>query len=563
MITWVRWGARFTVTPPETLETKAHGLVPGSPEQPRGWHGRWIKIGSVVRLHGGGRATVVDALPGGWYQVRHRNGHVGKVHSRSIAEVMKESPRSRGEKPDSALAQVQPGKQPHAADSARLDDQLWEGLDPSGRLRLTDLEPPDADMLLRNRARAKRQIVEDLTRRIGHVDDAYVLDAPVRETLARLRSGESVMVRFPTSRVAEYQQPNAPGLADDINDWNYKEVTPADYDRIRTQMDMDTDFEVIGSETYRQFHRAATVSQFVHAWATSSTSPNALAVQFTVRDMFDLKDTHDLGDVNPDWLEKAEQVRAEKGPFLEAFARAQYDATQEWLAQSGVTHMHLFRGMYWDMELFDPPDWADPGRGPEPYEIDVPLSPLSSFTLNPFTAQDFVGEEGDAEWAGEHGVVLDGTVPTHRIFALPRTGIGCLNEWEAVVLGGTDRWRVSGRVGRYRFYTQHLIATAQNRYEQIVAIEFARSMGMLDLIPPEWLNRGQKALPRTKEPPMPRKRTWDVWAGGHLATDLDTYAHIGGWSRQEAAQELLAKRHRVDVPAELLTECEAVAGIAG
>ncbi|MEV7011658.1 hypothetical protein [Streptosporangium sp. NPDC051022] len=414
---------------------------------------------------------------------------------------------------------------------------------------------------MRNRALAKRAVAEDLTKRTAYVDDQYVLDAPVRETLARLRSGESVMVRYPTEYVAQHQQPESPELPDDIADWNYAELTPSAFERARTQMDV-SDWEVIDAETYRSFHRTRAVSQLVNAWATSSTSPNSLAVQLTVRDMFDLADANNLSGVKSEWLEKATRIRAERGPFLEAFARAQYDATQEWLARAGVTHVYLLRGMYWDLEAYTPPEWADPARGPGPYEAEVSLHPLSSFTLNPFTAQEFVGDEGDSDWAGDHGVVLDGTVPVSRVFALPRTGIGCLNEWEAVVLGRTDQWRVSGRVGKYRFYVQHLIATANTRYEQVVAIEFARSIGMLDLIPPEWLNGGQKALP-LKEPVMRRKRAWDVWNGGRLATDLDTCAQAAGLSREEMAHDLLSRQDQVDIPVELLAECESVTQFVG
>lgn len=268
-----------------------------------------------------------------------------------------------------------------------------------------------------------------------------------------------------------------------------------------------------------------------------------------------------LDDVEPDRLEMAEEILAAQGPCIQAFVRG-YDATQEWLRDAGVTRLHVLRGMWWHPLNHEhgPPDWASPDRGTDAYEADVPLRPLSSFTLSPFTAQEFVGEEGDFDWNDLHSVVIDGTVPAERVFALPRTGIGCLDEWEAVLLGGTDQWRVTRGVGRYRFYLQHLIDTVNIRYEQIVATEFARTMGLMDMIPDSWTT-GRKALPTAgtlMEAPQPRKRAWDVWDGGRLATDLATCVRASGMNRVETARDLLVRQHLVDIPAELLDECRRV-----
>jgi hypothetical protein len=452
---------------------------------------------------------------------------------------------------------VEPGRAGNAADLDALDDRLWGDLDPSGRRRLTELEARDHDLFMRNRALAKRQIAQDLTRRIEHVDDEYVLEEPARAALARIRSGESLMVRSPTPYVALHAQPNSPDLPNDLADWMYQEVLPEEFEQAQRSMDM-SDLEVIDADRYRGFHRENAVAAMVNAWAFNSAGPRSLTIHLVARDMFGLERTT-LDGVEPFRLEMAEEILEKQRPFVEAFVRAQYDATQEWLRDAGVTHLHVLRGMVWNALSIDdgPPSWASPDRGPGPYEAEVPLRPLSSFTLSPFTAQEFVGPEGDADWDQQRGVVMDGTVPAERVFALPRTGIGCLDEWEAVLLGGTDRWRVTARVGKYRFYLQHLIATATTRYEQIVATEFARSMGMMDLIPDSWT--GQKTLLLKETPMVPsRKRAWDVWNGGRLATDLDTCVRASGMSREETARDLLARQHLVDIPAELLEECRRV-----
>ncbi|WP_433513723.1 hypothetical protein ACQP2T_60940 [Nonomuraea sp. CA-143628] len=549
---WSRFGVQYWAA---ALDVKGF-----DPDQPRGWHGRWIKVGSVVRLQGGGRATVVGNS-GDWYRVRHTNGHVTTIHSRQIAAVVSVPAQRRGEdrKP---LAGVQPGRAANAADLAVLDERLWGDLDPAGRLKVTELGAKDHDLFMRNRALAKQQIAEDLTRRTAHVGDEHVLDETVRSALARIESGEAIMVRSPTPYVEKHAQPDSPDLPNDLADWEYQEVLPEEFEQARQSMDM-SGFEVIDAERYRSFHRRNAVGSLVAAWAQNSASPRSLAVQLVARDMFGLERTT-LDDVNDYRLEMAKDILERQRPFVEAFVRAQYEATQQWLRDAGVTHVHVLRGMVWDVRDGGVPAWARPERGPDAYEEDVPLRPLSSFTLSPFTAQDFVGEEGDPDWRHEHGVVIDGTIPAERVFALPRSGIGCLNEWEAVVLGGTDRWRVAARTGKYRFYLMHLIATASTPYEKVVAIEFARNMGMMDLLPDVWPGMQQKAFAVEGAPMVARqKRTWDVWLGGHLVTDLATCAKIAGMSEEDTARDLLAQERRVEVPAELLEECRRVVDALG
>jgi hypothetical protein len=67
------------------------------------------------------------------------------------------------------------------------------------------------------------------------------------------------------------------------------------------------------------------------------------------------------------------------------------------------------------------------GRAPEAITID--LNPLSSFSVNTMSAQDFAG-------GGNRGLVFGVTVPANRIFSLASTGPGALREGEVVVIGG-------------------------------------------------------------------------------------------------------------------------------
>lgn len=116
------------------LDVKAY-----DPDQPRGWHGRWIRVGSVVRLQGGGRATVVGS--GDWYRVRHANGHETTVHSRQIAAVVSTPDRLRREDRKQPLG-VTPGRAADAADLNILDERLWQGSPRAGGARSPNWRRP-------------------------------------------------------------------------------------------------------------------------------------------------------------------------------------------------------------------------------------------------------------------------------------------------------------------------------------------------------------------------------------------------------------------------------------
>lgn len=55
-VSWVRWGARFTVTP---AETKTDVIAPGGEWQARDWQGQWIRMGSRVQVRGRNRSGTV------------------------------------------------------------------------------------------------------------------------------------------------------------------------------------------------------------------------------------------------------------------------------------------------------------------------------------------------------------------------------------------------------------------------------------------------------------------------------------------------------------------------
>jgi len=101
------------------------------------------------------------------------------------------------------------------------------------------------------------------------------------------------------------------------------------------------------------------------------------------------------------------------------FLRAQHDATQAALKAAGVTHVRLYRSIGYPRD--------------------------ENGNRIPYTDGDTIQHEGNAmeSWSTSADVALRFpghtvrvVVPIARIMSTPRTGLGCMNEYEVVVLGG-------------------------------------------------------------------------------------------------------------------------------
>ena len=111
---------------------------------------------------------------------------------------------------------------------------------------------------------------------------------------------------------------------------------------------------------------------------------------------------------------------------LQSFVKAQYEATQQYLAAKGIKEITLFRGMktaplasrYEDDE-------------PNPERTEILMRPLSSWSTSADEANFFAGD------VGREGVVIKARFKAKDIFALPLTGVGCLLEFEVVVNSGS------------------------------------------------------------------------------------------------------------------------------
>ena len=128
------------------------------------------------------------------------------------------------------------------------------------------------------------------------------------------------------------------------------------------------------------------------------------------------------------------KLPVKEGARLRAFVRAEYEATQAWFKEHGITHVTAIRGMDDENE--------DLGFG---YET-VTMQPASSWTANVETAFAFTTDK-------ERPKILTTRVPVSQVLSTCVTGRGCLTEQEVILMGKPQRARVFGVSGE-TFYTE-------------------------------------------------------------------------------------------------------------
>lgn len=171
----------------------------------------------------------------------------------------------------------------------------------------------------------------------------------------------------------------------------------------------------------------AAVDRLIDIWAkgydAQKTPGLLLAMQEAARKEFGLARWRGF-DSRP----KAERLAAralmkEYEDGLRAFHRAQYESTQEWLRERGISKVFAFRGL---KEVPRALPVAENGFR----KAAIPMQPVSSFSSNFYTAHGFATEDGGA------GALLAAEIPAGRILSTARTGFGSLGELEITVLSG-------------------------------------------------------------------------------------------------------------------------------
>jgi hypothetical protein len=190
---------------------------------------------------------------------------------------------------------------------------------------------------------------------------------------------------------------------------------------------------------------AAKVSQgILDQWAASSAdaNPRSVALQLSAADLMGFA-PHVPRSWEQSAIDNGTRLAERHARVLGSALGHVYDRTQQELKAAGIETVEVYRGLTVPKAEYTPTlDKAHVGP--------VRLQPLSSFSTNVSTAHDFAHDTLDPDRpTGQVGVVMATRIPRSRIFSTPRTGPGCLSEWECIILGnkpteavyaGTRQW---------------------------------------------------------------------------------------------------------------------------
>jgi len=185
----------------------------------------------------------------------------------------------------------------------------------------------------------------------------------------------------------------------------------------------------------------------VSRWAATSGDSDiqAVAMQMAIKDEF--TELGIAGDAMPrvgaqSYGASRKEIAThytQVGDWYRAFARRQYEYTQEVLEKEGVEYVSVYRGM--NFSGSNTPPWLGDARtGNGIASLDsFDLQPGNSWSTSQQTARGFAGGKGPGS------VLFEVTVPREYVLGSARTGFGCLNEHEFVLLHKTG--------AKYRVYS--------------------------------------------------------------------------------------------------------------
>jgi hypothetical protein len=185
---------------------------------------------------------------------------------------------------------------------------------------------------------------------------------------------------------------------------------------------------ISGTPEFDKVARAESVRSLVQDWATTSGDnyPPSLAIQESAVKEFGLKATAGMkisvGNIgggtnlndeadNAKMTAEVSRLVGNYGHVYQAFLRAQYTATQEFLKGHEIASVDVYRGMAGE---------------PKQTATGTEMRPLSSNSVSLTEAERFPGK------------IYTATIPAERVLSIPTTGNGCLGEREVVSLGGSD-----------------------------------------------------------------------------------------------------------------------------
>lgn len=293
-------------------------------------------------------------------------------------------------------------------------------------------------------------------------EDEYDAVEKVRAIYAELRDKpqDDVFIEYEDSIVKRIfdlaSAVDGPGISDSIVKANARLMMPPG-----PIIDSSSRPELIRLLTERPAHHAARsiASSYVGQWALTSNGnhPTSLALQEIAQELFRLDndlvvDLYGIYSPRPGDLTHAEmenaikRVRERRGELMKLFLESQYANTQDFFRRRGQTHVTVARGMglpndhpyVEELIGLETPTggielesgWSEVMfSGPRHLDVVMPMRPMSSFgTYLPGMAM-FVKREDRG------GVTVISRVPIHQIIGTPFSGVGCLSEYEMVVLG--------------------------------------------------------------------------------------------------------------------------------
>lgn len=174
-----------------------------------------------------------------------------------------------------------------------------------------------------------------------------------------------------------------------------------------------------GSRSERDL-RAQIADDRLHDWANSSGDheSDSVRMQYAVAQVFEIEQPAlgHLDKINPSTVTSNDRK----------FVQAEYEATQQFFKDAGITHVSLFRGVV-DLDL---------PEGPQT----VTMQPASSWTTSLGIAKAFAKQYQDSTpGTPTRGHILVTRVPVSRILSTAVTGRGALSESEVIMLGGPLR----------------------------------------------------------------------------------------------------------------------------
>ena len=274
-------------------------------------------------------------------------------------------------------------------------------------------------------AQAKSEIVAGIAARMADVEDDVVLRAEDLDRLARIESGQVVLLRLPKAGVV-ITPGGTPG--EQLTQWQYKELDVVRYRALlRSDSAPPVGIELVTADQWRAWSRAQRIAETLALWAAGSggAHPDALALQEAAADLFGMEvyAPAPAMDEIPELRQQTEDALAVDRPFYEALLLAMYQATQDRFREQQIIEVQLFRG------------WRTPDGTPE-WAVEEITDQLLTRPMSSWSAdRQLVG--GYARGNGfELGYVTTATVPVERIIGTPRTGFGSLQAQEFVVLAG-------------------------------------------------------------------------------------------------------------------------------